>query len=262
MFNIFSDNKEIKAQDEVVKAALLDLGSVHDTVIHNLDNNSSILKDRQALRNMLEDCLFDKPVCVDLLMMAYDENIIADARKYLELFDPELNKYIEILTEKYSITKVYAAWAVITWYKILGKDVPDEVIGRINLETEQVITTQNLQKYEEAYSDDSFKEKITSNIKALGEKILIPALQLYYLAKSDKCPAAAKVAIVAALGYFVLPFDLIPDVLPVAGYSDDLSVLGGTLATMRYLITDAIRLQTANTVKNMLSDSNYWLSLE
>jgi uncharacterized membrane protein YkvA (DUF1232 family) len=34
-----------------------------------------------------------------------------------------------------------------------------------------------------------------------------------------------KAALIAALAYFVLPFDVVPDILPLVGYSDDAAVL-------------------------------------
>jgi uncharacterized membrane protein YkvA (DUF1232 family) len=38
-----------------------------------------------------------------------------------------------------------------------------------------------------------------------------------------------KAALLGALAYFVLPIDLIPDILPVLGYADDAAVLAAAL---------------------------------
>jgi uncharacterized membrane protein YkvA (DUF1232 family) len=38
-----------------------------------------------------------------------------------------------------------------------------------------------------------------------------------------------KAALIGALAYFVLPFDFIPDVLPVLGFADDAAVLATAL---------------------------------
>ena len=43
--------------------------------------------------------------------------------------------------------------------------------------------------------------------------------------KSDKMPVTDKAIVIASLGYFILPIDLIPDFIPIAGYADDLTVL-------------------------------------
>src|SRR6266545_8382542 len=47
----------------------------------------------------------------------------------------------------------------------------------------------------------------------------------YYCAFDHATPLQVKAALVGALAYFVLPFDGIPDVLPLLGYTDDAAVL-------------------------------------
>src|SRR3954471_12242649 len=50
-------------------------------------------------------------------------------------------------------------------------------------------------------------------------------LAAYYCAFDRETPMQAKAALVGALAYFVLPFDFVPDVLPVLGFADDAAVL-------------------------------------
>jgi uncharacterized membrane protein YkvA (DUF1232 family) len=48
-------------------------------------------------------------------------------------------------------------------------------------------------------------------------------------------PAPLKALVVGAIGYIVLPIDLIPDMIPVVGYTDDLaSAAGVVLAVAAY----------------------------
>ena len=47
----------------------------------------------------------------------------------------------------------------------------------------------------------------------------------YFCAFDYATPLQVKVALVAALAYFVLPFDIVPDILPLVGYGDDAAVL-------------------------------------
>ena len=49
----------------------------------------------------------------------------------------------------------------------------------------------------------------------------------YYCAFDRQTPTYVRVALLAALAYFVDPFDLMPDVLPIIGLSDDAAVLAG-----------------------------------
>jgi uncharacterized membrane protein YkvA (DUF1232 family) len=50
-------------------------------------------------------------------------------------------------------------------------------------------------------------------------------LAAYYCAFDQETPAHVKAALVGALAYFVLPFDFMPDVLPLLGFTDDAAVL-------------------------------------
>jgi uncharacterized membrane protein YkvA (DUF1232 family) len=50
-------------------------------------------------------------------------------------------------------------------------------------------------------------------------------LTAYYCAFDRNTPTHVRVALVGALAYFIAPFDIVPDVLPVVGLTDDAAVL-------------------------------------
>jgi uncharacterized membrane protein YkvA (DUF1232 family) len=54
-------------------------------------------------------------------------------------------------------------------------------------------------------------------------------LAAYYCAFDRETPFQVKAALIGALAYFVLPFDAIPDMLPVLGFADDAAVLATAL---------------------------------
>lgn len=56
------------------------------------------------------------------------------------------------------------------------------------------------------------------------------AAALYYCGVDAETPATAKALVMAALAYFVLPTDLIPDFIPGLGYTDDAAVIAATVA--------------------------------
>jgi uncharacterized membrane protein YkvA (DUF1232 family) len=47
----------------------------------------------------------------------------------------------------------------------------------------------------------------------------------YYCAMDRETPLRVRGILLAALGYFVLPIDAVPDVLAVIGFTDDIAVL-------------------------------------
>jgi uncharacterized membrane protein YkvA (DUF1232 family) len=50
-------------------------------------------------------------------------------------------------------------------------------------------------------------------------------LAAYYCAFDHATPVQVKAALFAALAYFVLPFDFVPDILPLVGFTDDAAIL-------------------------------------
>lgn len=49
---------------------------------------------------------------------------------------------------------------------------------------------------------------------------------------NDSPSAAAVAMILFALGYFICPTDVVPDVIPLAGYTDDAAVIAAVVAKL------------------------------
>ena len=79
--------------------------------------------------------------------------------------------------------------------------------------------------YKDKFSANGFVEKISRIAKRAGAKLVYVALVLYYTLQSDKVSVKDKAVIIGALGYLISPLDLIPDAFPIAGITDDLTVL-------------------------------------
>jgi uncharacterized membrane protein YkvA (DUF1232 family) len=54
-------------------------------------------------------------------------------------------------------------------------------------------------------------------------------LAAYYCAFDRDTPFQVKAALVGALAYFVLPFDAMPDIMPLLGFADDAAILATAL---------------------------------
>lgn len=78
------------------------------------------------------------------------------------------------------------------------------------------------QKY---FSENNFGAKMVKYAKVLGTKIAYYSFLLFYALKSPNTPRSDKMTIAGALGYLILPVDLIPDFIPLVGLTDDTAVI-------------------------------------
>ena len=63
-------------------------------------------------------------------------------------------------------------------------------------------------------------------------------LAAHYCAFDRQTPPHVKATLLGAIAYFVLPADLIPDYIPVIGYTDDAAVLAGAIRLVAAHLTD------------------------
>ncbi|MDO8927586.1 MAG: YkvA family protein [Bacteroidota bacterium] len=96
-------------------------------------------------------------------------------------------------------------------------------------------------KYRQHYTESTLWEKLSRTAKSAGMKVVYPVLLLQYLMKSDDVSLKTKLIISAALGYFILPIDFIPDFAPLIGFTDDVGVLLLILRQMATKVTPEIK---------------------
>ena len=101
----------------------------------------------------------------------------------------------------------------------------------------------NIEKYQENYSESKLLTKITSVARWAGAKMVYAVLLLYYVLRSPNVSMADKSKIYGALGYFILPTDLILDIIPIVGYSDDMAAIMWAIHTVAKNITPEIKEQ-------------------
>lgn len=99
----------------------------------------------------------------------------------------------------------------------------------------------DVEKYGGNYSEDGLWGKIKGSMKKAGANLIYDVLQLFYVAQSPNVPMKIRAAMVAPLGYFISPVDLIPDLMPVVGYSDDAAVIAMAIGIAHFYINDEIR---------------------
>ena len=67
------------------------------------------------------------------------------------------------------------------------------------------------------------------------------ALSAWYCAFDRETPSSVRYTLVGALAYFILPADLVPDILPLVGFADDASILSAALVAVGTNITETHR---------------------
>ncbi|MBE0508760.1 MAG: DUF1232 domain-containing protein [Marinospirillum sp.] len=102
------------------------------------------------------------------------------------------------------------------------------------------------------YSDQGFWSKVGRVARKAGQKVLKPSLELYYAAADKDTPVWAKTVIYGALGYFISPLDLIPDVIPVIGYMDDAAVIAAAVVTVAAHIKEEHQIKATQICKRWL----------
>jgi uncharacterized membrane protein YkvA (DUF1232 family) len=97
-----------------------------------------------------------------------------------------------------------------------------------------------------------FWEKININFDKIGTEVLHKALILFYALYDDNVPYWARGVVVGALSYFLIPFDAMPDVVPIAGYADDLAILGLALSQLWVYVSDETKEKAQNKLNEIL----------
>ncbi|OKH12959.1 hypothetical protein NIES208_15450 [[Limnothrix rosea] IAM M-220] len=103
------------------------------------------------------------------------------------------------------------------------------------------MNNQNLGEYQQFYSAESFKNKLGNYAAIAGKKTIETVLILFYTLQRPDLPPKYKAIILGALGYWILPSDLLPDLMPGIGYTDDLSTLVMAMTIVASHINDDVR---------------------
>lgn len=113
------------------------------------------------------------------------------------------------------------------------------------------VSERQLVKYQKYYTEEGFWSKIKKLAIKAGGKVLYYALLLFYTAIAPTTPMAKKSIIFGALGYLILPLDLIPDALPLVGFSDDLGALIACVKAVTSCITPELEAKAETKVKEL-----------
>ena len=108
----------------------------------------------------------------------------------------------------------------------------------------------------ESYSAAKLWRSLKKVAAKASRKTLNAALVLFYCLRDKDTPTWAKGVIVGALGYLILPTDMIPDIIPGAGYGDDWGAIVAALATVAGYIKDIHKSKAAEQVQRIFGEEH------
>ncbi|TYR80630.1 DUF1232 domain-containing protein [Priestia megaterium] len=108
---------------------------------------------------------------------------------------------------------------------------------------------------EKHFSDEKLWDKLKKFGRKAGASVVYTVLLLYYTLQKPEVPPKAKAVIIGALGYFILPIDLIPDLAAGIGYTDDFGALGLALVQVAMYIDDEIKQKAKTKLQNWFKDN-------
>lgn len=96
---------------------------------------------------------------------------------------------------------------------------------------------------EQQSREQRVRSKFWGTVKKAARSV--PAMEefiaAYYCALDKETPTKVRGTLLAALAYFVLPLDMLPDFIAGFGFTDDVAVIMAAVAAVRGNITDAHR---------------------
>lgn len=103
------------------------------------------------------------------------------------------------------------------------------------------------------YSDEKFLQKIQDFGLQAGKQLVEKSFILWYVFQDPNIPTQHKLIIGSALAYLIFPIDMIPDILPVVGFSDDLPVIAAALTGVAMSVTPEIEAKAKKSTDALFS---------
>jgi uncharacterized membrane protein YkvA (DUF1232 family) len=109
------------------------------------------------------------------------------------------------------------------------------------------------QSAETARNQARVTEGFWPKMKAVAARIPFAedAIAAYYCAFDRQTPFHVRAALWGALAYFVMPFDVVPDYLPLLGFTDDAAVLATALKMVASHLTPEHREAARRALKKL-----------
>ena len=104
----------------------------------------------------------------------------------------------------------------------------------------QQFTREEMAAIRKSLRDEArFGSEFLGRLKRVAKRIPFTEdlLAAWFCARDPATPRRVRLTLLAALGYFVLPIDALPDIMPILGFTDDAAVIAAALAAVAGSIT-------------------------
>ena len=106
-------------------------------------------------------------------------------------------------------------------------------------------------KYKSKFKEVKLLRFLPNKIKVLSINAIYKAYLMYYAYKREETPTWAKHIVIGTLGYLLSPIDMLPDLTPVIGYTDDFSVLAYGLVMVSCYINKEVHGKALQSTKKL-----------
>jgi uncharacterized membrane protein YkvA (DUF1232 family) len=105
---------------------------------------------------------------------------------------------------------------------------------------------------EEMAAQSDWRRDFLAKLKRVGRHLPFAEdlLAAYYCTIDPATPSRVKLVLLAAIAYFIMPFDAVTDLLPLLGYADDAAVIAAAIAQVAGSITEDHRRKASKTLRD------------
>lgn len=109
-------------------------------------------------------------------------------------------------------------------------------------------------RFRKDFDADSLFAKLGKVARTAGANVVYIVLVLYYSLLGKDVALKDRAMVIAALGYFIAPFDFIPDIFGLLGFADDFGVLMFVFRKIRDNVTPEVHLKAKEKLRDIFGD--------
>ena len=109
-----------------------------------------------------------------------------------------------------------------------------------------------LLRYVKYFDEGKLFKKLKRISGIVSINLLYYILILFYLTSDSNIPIKIRIIFIAALGYLILPTDLVSDFIPGLGFTDDIAFITYAISSATNYITPEIQDKALNKLSNIV----------